>query len=66
VSGKVEIHPYHEDMQETTKVERDSLYDFDIVFLRMPLDFTVGDANHVEEGISYLTFRFKKQYFLTV
>ncbi len=63
VSGKVGIQPYHEDMQESTKLERGSLYDLEIVFLRMKIDFTIDDTNSVQEGFSISDIQIQKTVF---
>ena len=51
VSGKVGPQLYQQDMQESTKIKRDSLYDLEIVFLQMNLDFTIdtSGSSSVEE-----------------
>ena len=45
VSGKVGPQLYQQDMQESTKIKRDSLYELEIVFLQMNLDFTIDNTS---------------------
>jgi hypothetical protein len=50
VSGKDGIQPYPEDMLEPTKLKRGSLYELEVVFLQMNLDFTIDTANSAGAG----------------
>jgi hypothetical protein len=46
VSGKVGIQPRREDdVMESTKLKKESLYDLELIFLQMNLDFTIDDTN---------------------
>jgi hypothetical protein len=63
VSGKVEIQPHQEGMQESTKLERGSLYDLEIVFLQMNLDFTIDDTNGVGDRVSISDIQIQKTVF---
>jgi hypothetical protein len=63
VSGKLGVQLYPEDMQESTKLERGSLYDLEIVFLQMNLDFTVDDTVSVEGEFSISDIQIQKNNF---
>jgi hypothetical protein len=67
VSGKVGIQPNQEDeVQNPTKLMKESLYDLEIVILQMNLDFTIDDPIVIGMSFQYLTYRSTKHCFLTV
>jgi len=64
ISGKVAIQPrYQEDVQESTKLERGSLYDLEIVFLQMNMDFAIDNASSVRDDISISDIQIQKTVF---
>jgi hypothetical protein len=64
ISGKVGIQPYQDDVQESTKLERGSLYDLEIVFLQMNLDFAIDTTNSVgDEDVSISDIQIQKTVF---
>ncbi len=60
ISGKAGIQPYHEKIQESTKLERGALYDLEIVFLQMNLDFAIDNASSVGEEVSISDIQIQK------
>jgi hypothetical protein len=64
ISGKVGIQPYQDDVQESTKLERGSLYDLEILFLQMNLDFTIDTTDSVgDEDVSIPDKQIQKTVF---
>jgi hypothetical protein len=64
VSGKVGIQPSQEDnVMESTKLERGSLYALEIVFLQMNLDFTIDDTNSEADEFSISDIQIHKTVF---
>ena len=63
VSGKVGIRPDPQDVLESTKLKRESLYDLEIVFLQMNLDFTIDDTNSAGDEFSISDIQIQKTVF---
>lgn len=63
VSGKEGIKPHPKDMPEPTKLGRESLYDIELVFLQMNLDFTIDDTNSSGEQFSISDIQIHKTVF---
>ncbi len=63
VSGKVGIQPDPQDVLESTKLKRESLYDLEIVFLQMNLDFTIDDTNSAGDEFSISDMQIQKTVF---
>ncbi len=64
VSGKIGLQLYPQDMvPEITKLKRDLLYDLEIVFLQMNLDFTIDATNGVDERVSISDIQLQKTLF---
>jgi len=61
VSGKIGLQPYEQDMLRLTK--RELIYDLEIVFLKMNLDFTIDPNNSLENGFSISDMQIQKTVF---
>ena len=63
ISGKVGLEPYQQEMLGLAKIKRELLYDLEIVFLQMNLDFTIDANNGVTEGVSISDIQIQKTVF---
>ncbi len=61
VSGKIGLQPYEQDIPRLTK--KDVLYDLEIVFLQMNLDFNVDTNNNIDNEISISDMQIQKTVF---
>ncbi len=61
VSGKIGLQPYEQDMLRLTK--RELIYDLEIVFLKMNLDFTIDTNNSLDNGFSISDMQIQKTVF---
>jgi hypothetical protein len=61
VSGKIGLQPYEQELLRLTKKEL--LYDLEIIFLQMNLDFNIDTSKNVHEGISLTDMQIQKTVF---